>query len=533
LRQPKNDKLTLTKSLEQNPASPKLSGRSAGRGGITIPVLGSLQLISRRCAGEGKTRMDKAIIIDPRSTFSLSPGLYMQFMEPLGTTDGSVEAAWDHARDDWRPDVVNITKELAPPLIRFGGCLSSYYRWREGVGPRCRRKPMHNLLWGGVETNQIGTHEFVDFCSRVGAKPFYCVNFESDGRQHWARPGRGGIRCAGPAEAASWVDYCNSPGNERRKKNGAANPFGLELWQIGNETSYDHRGHDRETAARRTVAFAKAMRKKDPQIQLIAWGDSGWAKHMLEVAGEHINYLAFHNMFDAGSKAADSPLQHDFFRRDPQATWEHLMNAYRQPQEKIQRMRDETQDAIPLAITECHFALPGRNRCEVLSTWAAGVANARILNIHERNGDVVKIATLADFCGTRWQVNSVMIPTPRGNAFMMPVARVMALYRKHSGTKAVTVCEAPGGLDVTASRKGKKVFVHVVNTKRNRRVSARIHVSGCVARTARVFEISASPELEISAHNADTLAPVQKAIPGSMEWTFPAASVSAVEIQMQ
>jgi hypothetical protein len=34
----------------------------------------------------------------------------------------------------------------------------------------------------------------------------------------------------------------------------------------------------------------------------------------------------------------------------------------------------------------------------------------------------LKIATLADFCGTRWQVNAVMIPTPGGKSYMMPVA---------------------------------------------------------------------------------------------------------------
>jgi len=476
----------------------------------------------------------KEIVVDPKPTFSLSPDLYMQFMEPLGATDGSVEAAWDHILGDWRGDVVDITEELAPPLIRFGGCFSSYYRWREGVGPRCRRKPMHNLLWGGIESNQVGTHEFVQFCRRVGARPFFCVNFESDGRRRWAQPPTGGVRSAGPAQAAAWVDYCNNPDNEARKKNGAAKPFGLKLWQIGNETSYDRRGYDCETAGRRTVAFARAMRKKDPRIQLIAWGDSGWAKRMLEVAGEHIDYIAFHNMFDAGSNAVDSPLKHDLFRRDPQATWEHLINAYQQPLEKIQRLRDETRGAIPLAITECHFKLPGRNRCEVLSTWAAGVANARILNVHERNGDVVKIATLADFCGTRWQVNAIMIPTPRGKSFMMPVARVMSLYRRHSGTKAVAVCKAPAGLDITASRKGKKLFLHVVNTKRSRRVSARIRLIKGAMRRARVFEIAAPPELEIAAHNADALRPVQKPIPHSrMDLTFPAASVSAVEVQMR
>jgi len=158
----------------------------------------------------------------------------MQFMEPLGVTDGSVEAAWDHMRDDWRPDLVRVTKELAPTLIRWGGCLSSYYRWKEGVGPRKGRKPMHNLLWGGMESNQVGTHEFVDFCRRVGAEPFYCVNFESDGRKNWARPPKGGVRSAGPKEAAAWVDYCNNPDNKARKRNGAREPFCLKLWQIGN-----------------------------------------------------------------------------------------------------------------------------------------------------------------------------------------------------------------------------------------------------------------------------------------------------------
>jgi len=41
-------------------------------------------------------------VIDPAPRFELSPYLYMQFMEPLGTTDGSVAAAWDFGRDRWR-----------------------------------------------------------------------------------------------------------------------------------------------------------------------------------------------------------------------------------------------------------------------------------------------------------------------------------------------------------------------------------------------------------------------------------------------
>ena len=163
---------------------------------------------------------------------------------------------------------------------------------------------------------------------------------------------------------------------------------------------------------------------------------------------------------------------------------------------------------VPLAMTECHFALPGRNRCDVLSTWAAGVANARLLNVHERHGDVLKIATLADFCGTRWQVNAIMIPVPGGKSYLMPVARVMALYRHHTGEQAVDVTKAPDGLDVTASRTGDRVFLHVVNTNRDRSVTTRLAVEGMSIRSGQVFELAADPEFEVIETQAREIKPV-------------------------
>ena len=104
------------------------------------------------------------IEINPEPTHELSPYLYMQFMEPLGTNDSSVEASWDHLHDRWRPDLIEKTRSLSPSMIRWGGLFCSYYRWREAVGPREARIPMYNIVWGGIESNQIGTVEFVDFC---------------------------------------------------------------------------------------------------------------------------------------------------------------------------------------------------------------------------------------------------------------------------------------------------------------------------------------------------------------------------------
>ena len=152
--------------------------------------------------------------IAPEPLFDLSPWLYMQFMEPLGTTDGSVEASWNHMQNRWRPDLVEATKELAPPMLRWGGLFSAYYRWREGVGLRAGRKPMHNLQWGGVETNQVGTAEFMDFCRQVQADPLMCVNFEAEGDPRWQVNELGEERAGNAQEAAEWVSYCNDPDNK-------------------------------------------------------------------------------------------------------------------------------------------------------------------------------------------------------------------------------------------------------------------------------------------------------------------------------
>ena len=473
-----------------------------------------------------------ALVINPIPGFQLSPYLYMQFMEPLGATDGSVEAAWDHVAEQWRDDVVAVTKELAPPMMRWGGIFADFYRWREGVGPREARTPMVNLLWGGVESNQIGTGEFVDFCRRVGADPLICVNFESDGRRQYTRY-RDSVRTADASEAAAWVSYCNEASNAERREHGIGAPLGVRHWQIGNETSYDRNGFDVETAGRKTVEFAKAMRTADPAIQIIGWGDSGWAARMADIAGEHLQFLAFHHMFDPDNRQRPV-LRGEAYRRDPDAAWEQLMKAWETADAKIRTVRQSLgAHRIPLAMTECHFAIPGRDRGDVVASWAAGVSYARILHTHERHGDVLKIATAADFCGTRWQNNAVIIPTPRNDnkAYLQPVARVMRLYRHHSGTHAIQVSRAPEGLDVTGSRRGDTVYLHVANTLRTRSVSATIQIEGQTARAGRVFEIADDPMVELSYLNsADAMQTVEKPLPADGSWVFPAASVSAVEI---
>jgi hypothetical protein len=212
------------------------------------------------------------------------------------------------------------------------------------------------------------------------------------------------------------------------------------------------------------------------------------------------------------------------------------MNAWQAHDSKIRHIRDSLGGRqIPIALTECHFTIPGRDRCDVLSTWAAGVSYARILNNHQRHGDVLSIATAADFCGTRWQNNAVMIPVPKGNgrAYLQPVARVMQLYRHHSGTHAIKVSGIPDGLDVVASRRGNTVCLHVANTQRAKPVTAALQVAGSTIRRGRVFEIAEDSTVELSYLNTgDVMKTVEKPMSAGAVWEFPAASVSAMELEI-
>ncbi len=508
--------------------SEELSRREFGK---RVGMLSVAAAASYSAEAWAKPKKD-TLAVDPAPAFDLSPHLYMQFMEPLGATDGSVAFAWNDHKQEWKREVVELTQQLAPSMVRWGGCFSSIYRWKEAVGPRLERQPMVNMVWGGYESNQIGTVEFVDFCRQTSATPLMCVNFESDGRKGWMTDPYGRSRTAGPDEAAAWVSYCNDPDNALRIGHGVQSPCRIPVWQIGNETSYDPNGFDCDTAAKKTIEFARAMRKADSTIDLIGWGDSGWAPRMIEIAGEHLQYVAFHHMYNPGS-SRKSVLRGTEYRVDPDQTWDELMNAWRPHAARISRMREDTDNlGIPLAMTECHFALDGPYRCQVLSSWAAGVAMARLLNLHTRNGDAIKIATAADFCGNVWQVNALMIPD-RQRPYLMPVARVMQLYRAHVGQQAVTVSHTPDGLDVTASRTGDTVYLHVVNTNRTQSVPARFAIKDMKINGAAAFQIAADPEFEVWSEPRDVIAPRRVKMDSEKRHTFPPASVSAVELKVQ
>jgi alpha-N-arabinofuranosidase len=70
-----------------------------------------------------------------------------------------------------------------------------------------------NTAWGDeVETNQFGSHEFMDFVEQIGAQPYISVNVAS----------------GSPAEAQAWMQYMTGPANsgpgQERARTAAPSP---------------------------------------------------------------------------------------------------------------------------------------------------------------------------------------------------------------------------------------------------------------------------------------------------------------------
>jgi len=485
----------------------------------------------------------QTIHIGTQKLYDVDINLYSQFMEPLGATDGSVEAAWNFDKHTWREDFLDITKKLAPPMMRYGGDFSAYYHWREGVGPRNKRIPMHNVEWGGLESNQVGTHELIDLCRQVGASPLININFEGDGVPFLYQSSLQGDRRGYADEAAEWVDYCNNPNNKERIANGAKEPFDVRYWEIGNETSYYGKStFTPDIAAKKTLKFAKAMHKADPSIQLIAWGDrdkydTSWAKYMMEEAGEHISYLDFHYLFGK-AKMDDSPLVDNRYLEDPDATWDYLMNVYKMTEKKMAQIREDMRPYphVKAALCESHFSIRGKNRGDVLTTWASGVSNAQILNTQFRNGDILKIGNLSDFCGTRWQVNTIMIPTPIRSpykAYLLPVGLVTMLYRHHVGQEAVAVKHSADYLDITASKTAHTYYLHIINTNQKLSQPIDFHIDGKTIKKVTIYELATDPMFEIVENTAHDLQVKTITLDNNFIHRIPAASVSAIELEVE
>ena len=240
--------------------------------GIAPAAAGSAQPLEARIEVEA----DRDLRVIPRT-------LYGMATEWIWDGNGM----WNSARKSLDPELIQLTRELAPALLRFpGGLFADYYHWRDGVGPsgrRTRTSSMPGDRDGSV--HNFGTDEALAFADQTGSHLLITVN-----------AGTGSAE-----EAADWVRYVNKPARR------------VEYWEVGNEL-YVKMGHAAFTSATMTpeqyaqkfVQFAKAMRAVDPGIKIGAIGDENygaqspraygdWTSKVLAIAGNDMDFLAIHN----------------------------------------------------------------------------------------------------------------------------------------------------------------------------------------------------------------------------------------------
>lgn len=196
----------------------------------------------------------------------------------------------------FRGDVLELTKELGPTIIRYpGGNFLSGYNWEDGVGPREGRPRRRDLAWFSTETNQFGTNEFVDWCRKAGVEPMLGVNL--------------GTR--GPEEARRFLEYCNHAGgselSELRRAHGYADPHNVKFWCIGNEMDgpWQICHKTAQEYGRAAQEAAKVMRWVDPTVQLAACGSShrnmktygAWEYEVLDHCFDEVDFVSLHTYF--------------------------------------------------------------------------------------------------------------------------------------------------------------------------------------------------------------------------------------------
>lgn len=488
------------------------------------------------------------ISIKKNRKHKISPYLFMQFAEPLGCADSSIDAAWDWLNERWHPGAVDMIKQLAPPMIRWGGCFSSYYHWYEAVGPQHERVPMLNLCWDGIYANMVGTCELAELVKKIKSELLFCVNFESDGRKRWAEPKTGMNRSGNAEEAADWVRYCNDPDHQLRKSHGYCEPFNIRYWQVGNETSYDPTGFSADENAALAPKFIKKMREADPSLKFIVWGDGlnaawrerysrgdtcDWAEKVCESVADSSCMVAFHNHF--GDTADYQILEGMNYRKDADLTWEKTLQASVDFENRIKYMRNSVAPyEAKLAITEAHFCIKGRHRGDYLSSWYAGVAYARCVNVLQRHADAVEIATLADFVGTRWQNNAIMLPSPWNNGgapYFLPAGTIMKLMSQHIGEFAIDAdVDTDAEIDAQASCSENKGYLHLVNLNRTRAQKIKLQMGTEPIVPTKILEISVDPSEEICCISPDLFQPKIVPVYGA-EYNLPAAAVAVLEFE--
>lgn len=445
----------------------------------------------------------------------ISPNLYGHFAEHLGACiDGGVWVGQSSAIpnvDGLRRDVIEALRRIRPAVLRWpGGCFADDYHWEDGVGPQATRPRRVNIWWGqSIETNEFGTHEFIQLCRLIGAQPYIVGNVGS----------------GSPRELREWVEYCNFAGDSalarRRAANGSPEPFAVRYWGVGNE-NYGCGGNldpeDYAVAYRRYATYLRDL--GETPLYLIACGPGGnnaeWTRRFfskLRLPGPSGIWARIHGFaahYYCGTAGTATEYTDD--------QWYELLCRSLRMEPLIQEQRavmDEfdPEHKIGLVVDEWgtwHPPTSGRHPDHLWqqNTLRDALVAALTLDIFNRNADRVVMANIAQTVN----VLQAMVLTEGERILTTPTYHVFDMYQGHQGAQSVrTHFEADDirfsvngreerlpGLCGSASIKGNVLTVSVVNPSATNALEAAFELRGSRASHGQVTVLTAA---DIRAHN--------------------------------
>jgi alpha-N-arabinofuranosidase len=506
-----------------------------------------------------QTNDARVTILADQPGAQIDPNIYGQFVEHLGR--GVYEGIWVGPESripntrGIRNDVVAALRKIRIPLVRWpGGCFAETYHWRDAIGPRDKRPRGVNTAWGDeVETNEFGTHEFMDFVEQIGAQPFISVNVAS----------------GSPAEAQAWLQYLTGPANsgpgEERARNGRTEPWKIPFIGVGNET-WGCGGN--MTAEFYADVYRQYVSVLAPYGTLIASDansdDYDWTEKLLQRAlyrhapdaPTTLAYVSKRPQISMISVHFYTFSGNDWGKKSPatgfgELDWARSMERTWKTDEMIARHsaildRHDPKRHVGISFSEWGaWWATDKNRPSNLyqaNTLRDAVIAGLTLNIFHDHAARVRMANLAQMVN----VLQSLILTDQERVLLTPTYHVFDLYQSHQGaTRLPANVTAPDyvlesvtvpSLSASASRTTQgRITLSLVNVDPRRAARIRVDVRGSSIRSARGRVITAEAmDARPEFGKTDPLAPVAmdtlRVRDGVLTLVAPAKSVMTVEI---
>ena len=385
-------------------------------------------------------------VLFAQSRGTINPNIYGHFTEHIGGVfyDGlwvGEDSPIENVRG-FRKALVDSFKKINPSVVRWpGGCFAETYDWRDGIGPREKRPRRINWWYNWdkrVESNQVGTHEFMDFCEQVGAQPYVAANMTTLPALH--------IR--------NWMEYCNAPAHastlaDERAENGHEAPFNVRYWGIGNENWGGGGNMSAEMCAREYMRFDMICSSLPGEKITVACGANGhdvsWTREMMHtMAQKGVRPGALSVHYYCGTAGAPQEFtDEEWYQLLHQANYmQNIVDDNRAAMDEFDPERRVMMYVDEWGCWHKDGSGPskGYNLFEQQSNMRDAVVTALTLNIFNDRCDVVGMANVAQLCN-----NLHALYLASGEHFVeTPTYHVFDLYKTHQGARQLGVMNECG-----------------------------------------------------------------------------------------